>query len=175
MPEALETINHFQWTETFLATFVHLFPRLPSQDCWGAFDWPVFWNKNAQFALTISIPGIFQTSERLTLFQRATSLPDLQMLRCSETLKKWFLPVYSIYSYSGIRSKKLAFTKTRIMGNKETWMGNAHGEKGSEKKWGKKHKGWLMRLLKQLWFKLGPIYRFPVPIFSFPLSIQSPL
>ena len=40
---------------------------------------------------------------------------------------------YSIYSYSGIRSKKLAFTKTR-MGNQETGMGNAHGEQGSEKK-----------------------------------------
>ena len=52
--------------------------------------------------------------------------------------------VYSIYSYSGIRSKKLAFTKTRMgnqetrMGNQETGMGNAHGEQGSEKKWGKK-------------------------------------
>lgn len=48
--------------------------------------------------------------------------------------------VYSIYSYSGIRSKKLAFTKTR-MGNQETGMGNAHGEQGSEKKIEeKKHK-----------------------------------
>ena len=167
MPEALETINHFQWTENIS----------------GNFHSPISTPAKSRLLGRVRLTGILEqecTISSNNLYSR--DFPDLWkadiisglypylICRCYDVMNPWtsdfylFIPFILILEYG---QRNWLLLKRECMGNKETWMGNAHGEKGSEKKWGKKPKEWLMRLLKELWFKLGPIYRFPVPIFSF--------
>ena len=172
MPEALETINHFQWTENISSNFHS----------------PISTPAKSRLLGRVRLTGILEQECTISfnnLYSR--DFPDLWkadiisglypylICRCYDVMNPWtsdfylFIPFIFIREYgqrNWLLLKREWGTRKREWG---TRMVN------SEKKWGKKHKGWLMRLLKELWFKLGPIYRFPVPIFSFPFSIQSPL